>query len=68
MGLSETKLKFVHPDSFFTINGFQNPFRKDRSEKSGGGILVYVKEGISCKRRLDLEQENFECIWLEIKP
>ena len=28
----------------------------------------HLKEGISCKRRLDLEQENFECIWLEIKP
>ena len=49
MGLSETKLKSVHPYSFFTINGFQNPFRKDRSEKSGGGILVYVKVVISGK-------------------
>ena len=40
LGLSETKLNFVHPDSALEINGFQNHFRKDR-----GGLLIYVKEG-----------------------
>ena len=28
----------------------------------------YAKHGISCKRRPDLENDNLECIWLEVKP
>ena len=68
LGLSETKLNAIHPDTVFEINGFQKPFRKDRLANSGGGVLVYVKEGISCTRRSDLEQESLECVWLEIKP
>ena len=34
----------------------------------GGGLLVYVKDGICCSRRTDLENESLKCIWLEIKP
>ena len=67
-GLSESKLSSFHPDSGFLINGFQIPFRRDRQENAGGGVLVYVKDGVSCKRRDDLEQANLECIWLEIRP
>ena len=48
-------------------------FRKDRciSEdrpERGGGLIVYVKNGINCKRRHDLECERIECVWLEIFP
>ena len=68
LGLSETKLNSVQSDSAFEVNGFQKPFRKDRETNSGGGILVYVKDGVCCSRRTDLEQENLECLWLEIKP
>lgn len=64
LGLGETKLNAVHPDSAFKINGF----RKDRKENSGGGILVYVKDGVCCNRRSDLELDNLECIWIEITP
>ena len=31
LGLSETKLNVIHPDSSFEVNGFQTPFRKDRN-------------------------------------
>ena len=57
-GLSESKLSSFHPDSGFLINGFQIPFRRDRQENAGGGVLVYVKDGVCCKRRADLEQAN----------
>ena len=67
-GLSETKLHAVHPDSAFMIDGYQKPFRKDCEVNMGGGLLVYVKEGVCCNRRSDLEKENLECVWLEIKP
>ena len=67
-GISETKLNEVHPDTSFEISGYQKPFRRDRKENSGGGLLVYVKEGVCCSRRVDLEHERLECIWVEVKP
>ena len=68
LGLSETKLNAMHLESFFQVTGFQKPFRREREINSGGGLLVYVKDGICANRRTDLEHENLECLWLEIKP
>ena len=48
------------------FNDFQLPFRRDREGDSHGGILVYVKNDIPCKRRDDLELNNIECLWVEI--
>ena len=50
------------------INGFQTPFRRDNDSNGGGGLLVYVKNGINARRREDLETPNISCIWLEILP
>ena len=68
MGLSETKSNDMHPESILKVNGFQTPFRRDRKVNSGGGLLVYIKDGLCASRRTDLEHENIECIWTEIKP
>ena len=68
LGLSEIKLQNFHPVTIYEIDGYQKPFRKDRKEKEGGGILVYVKNGVQCKHRPDLESDQLECIWLEVKP
>ena len=65
-GISETKLKSHKLSSCFNIEGFQEPFRKDNDGNGGGGILVYVRNGINAKRRFDLETNNIACIWLEI--
>ena len=48
------------------FNKFQDPFRRDPIGESHGGFIVYVKRGIPCKRRLDLELVNIECVWIEI--
>ena len=29
---------------------------------------MYVKNGINCIRRIDIEDTNIECVWVEIKP
>ena len=65
-GLSETKLKDHKLTEVFRINGFQTPFRKDNDSNGGGGLLVYVKNGINARRREDLETNNISCMWLEI--
>ena len=71
-GLSESKINDSHTSNFFNIKNFQL-FRKDRiisagRPEQGGGIIVYVKDGIKCERRIDLECVNIECVWLEIFP
>ncbi len=48
-GMSETKLKSHKTTGVFHINGFQMPFRKDNESNGGGGIIVYVKNGINAK-------------------
>ena len=44
----ETKLDDTFPKSQFLMQGYSIPFRKDRTSK-GSGILLYVREDISCK-------------------
>ena len=58
LGLRETKLNDIHPDSAFQLNGFQKPFSRCREANSWVGILAYVKNGINCGIRSDLEQKN----------
>ena len=72
LGLSESKLNSSHMNSFFDINNYQT-FRKDRiistdRPQHGGGLIVYVKDGVKCERRTDLECERIECVRLEFFP
>ena len=53
LGLSETKLKDHKSTDVFKISGFQTPFRRDNDSNGGGGLLVYVKNGINARRRED---------------
>jgi len=48
------------------IPSFHKPVRKDRVGDNRGGVLVYVKDCIHFKRRVDLELGRLECIWNEI--
>jgi len=65
LGFCETFLNDHFEDNEFHLQNFQM-FRKDRNSH-GGGILVYVKSGIPCWRRKDLESDNMETLWIEIK-
>ena len=46
--ITESKLDASFPTSQFIIDGFREPFRKDRSIH-GGGIFVYIRADIPCK-------------------
>ena len=67
LAISETKLCDEFPDSQFVIEGYYNPaqFRKERTTH-GGGLIVYVRNGIPVKRVKTLEPPNQKIICLEI--
>ncbi|MCG8048840.1 MAG: reverse transcriptase domain-containing protein [Candidatus Thiodiazotropha endolucinida] len=67
ISLTETWLNDSVPTEDLLFDDFQTPFRRDRVGDSHGGIVVYVKNGIPCKRRADLELINIECLWIELK-
>ena len=48
------------------FQNFQKPFRKDRIHNNYGGIIIYAKENIACKRRQDLENNQYESKWVEL--
>ena len=65
--ITESWLRSDIDDNLLSISAF-NLFRKDRVAGRGGGICVYLSNVIPCKRRLDLENPNFECLWLTLRP
>ena len=40
------KLRDFHADTVFEIDSYQKPFRRDRKENGGGGILIYAQNGV----------------------
>ena len=64
-GLSETFLTETIIDSFLSIDGYTF-VRKYRLNKKGGGLLMYIRKGISYKRREEFEGIT-ETICIEVK-
>ena len=67
VAISETKLSDEFPNPQFIIQGYYNPaqLRKDKTIHRGG-LVVYVKTGISVKHLRALEPANLEVICFEI--
>ena len=68
IGLCETFLDPSVGDSQLSINLF-DLHRKDRCEiqdKSGGGLLLYFRKSLNCKRRPDLEISKIETLLTEV--
>ena len=42
-------------------------FRKDRKNRVGGGVLLYVRNNIKAVHRTDLENEVCEVVWCELQ-
>ena len=63
--INETFLTSSTDDSYLNINGYFL-LRKDRVHKTGGGVVMYIRNGIHFKRRPDLEQTTLEMITIEI--
>ena len=69
IALSETWLCNNVKSENLRIPGFQMPFRRDRDEGHSpyGGIMAYVSNNVACKRRNDLENNDLEIMWLELR-
>ena len=63
MGLSETWLDSSVTDGQLDIAGFRL-YRKDRDGR-GGGVMVY--DDVKSARRRELEREDMEVMWIQVK-
>jgi len=61
--ISETKIDESFPIGQFIIKGFCTPYRLDHNA-NGGGLLIYVREGIPSK--LVFSSSTFESIFIEV--
>ncbi|KAH3890067.1 hypothetical protein DPMN_014136 [Dreissena polymorpha] len=66
LSFSETWLNNSIETDELLIPSYQCPERKDRIHDSHGGVMLYVKDCIHYKRRVDLEPITLECIWIEL--
>ena len=66
LGLSETWLDGNVNDGELQVPGYRM-YRKDRSSGKGGGVMVYVSEGVKSLRREDLENDFLEVLWVQVK-
>ena len=53
--LTETKLGDIFPTMQFLVNGFSEPYRRDRN-RNGEGVMIYIREDIPSKR---LDKNDF---------
>ena len=69
LALSETWLTSDISDDEINMRGYTIA-RKDRlgsTKRSGGGVMLYVRENIPFIMRTDLVADNVELTWIEIK-
>ena len=59
--ISETWLKPHHMNSTLLFPGYQPPIRQDRPARRGGGVAVYLRDGLTFKR-LQLVSADIECL------
>ncbi|CAG2201827.1 unnamed protein product [Mytilus edulis] len=63
---TESHLDVNVTDFDISLFGFETPVRKDRNA-NGGGIIMYYKSLINIVRRVDLEHDEVESMWFELK-
>ena len=64
---SESWLKPTVKNDTVSLSNFHLPFRTDRPDRPGGGVMIYVRDSIYCKRRNDLEVQGLEATMVEIR-
>jgi hypothetical protein len=65
--ITETWLNNQISNDDLCIPGFHAIVRKDRPNTRGGGVALYITQSLAFKRRNDLENNNLELLWVEVK-
>ena len=65
IGITETWGNTKIENSEISFDGYQT-FRKDRKDRIGGGVLLYIRNDIKAVRREIFEHIEAETIWCEI--
>ena len=55
------------PKDLVSIDGFSVQ-RRNRPHGRGGGVALFISDNIPFKRRQDLENPAFECMWVWLRP
>jgi hypothetical protein len=71
IGICETFLDHEVDNETISVPNFSIE-RKDRdcaniSKTSGGGIVLYIANHLHYTRRFDLETDDVECLWVEVR-
>ena len=64
--VTETWLNPKIDNSTIRMDGFQDPFRRDR-EDGYGGVAIYVNSSLIATRKIEYETVGLESIWIELK-
>ncbi|CAC5370554.1 unnamed protein product [Mytilus coruscus] len=68
LAFTESWLNNNNTDESIKLLNYHSPFRRDRGpQKTGGGVVVYVKNNLVAHRRQEIEMDNLESVWLELK-
>ncbi len=67
IAISESWLKDNTREDALDLAGYQQPICKNRASR-GGGVMLYVKEEIGAIHRTDLESNDTELLWVELRP
>ena len=65
--ITETWLSDECPNEAVILDGY-SLHRKDRVDKKGGGVAIYLKNSLPCKRWFENENPGFETIWITVRP
>ncbi len=68
LAISETWLNDSVSSDTLNIQGFAPIIRLDRQDgRRAGGVALFLSSNIACKQRLDLENWDFELLFVEFK-
>ena len=67
IAITETWLSASITDDTINLRNYI-AFRKDRVNRPGGGVMVYVRNNIQCSLISDVHNSDFEIIWLKLRP
>ena len=67
IAITESWLSEAVPDNAVSLNNYV-VFRKDRINKQGGGVVLYVRDNILCSLLPGVNDSDFEIIWVKLRP